>query len=138
MGIEHLDDLGKIEQGAGEPIDLVDHNDIQLRSTDVVQEALQSRALQRSPGIAAIIIVGRQSHPTFVLLACDKGLAGFALRIERVEVLLEPLLSRLARINGAAQLPAALLCADHRSPRHLKRPSSGLIRRSVGRTSGRQ
>ena len=92
MGIEHLNDLGKVEQGAGEPIDLVDDNDVDLRPADVGQKALQSRSLQRSPGIAAIVIVGRQHDPAFVLLTCDKGLAGFALRIERVEVLLEALL----------------------------------------------
>src|SRR5262245_7931733 len=35
MGIEHLDDLGKVEQGAGKPIDLVDDNDVDLRTPDV-------------------------------------------------------------------------------------------------------
>ena len=93
MGIEHLNDLGKVEQGAGEPIDFVHDNDVHLRPADVVQEALQSWPLQRSPGIAAIVIVGRHGHPAFVLLTGDEGLAGFTLRIERVEVLLQALLS---------------------------------------------
>ena len=30
MGIEHLNDFGKVEQGAGEPIDFVHHDHIHL------------------------------------------------------------------------------------------------------------
>jgi hypothetical protein len=68
VGVEHLNDFGKIEQGAGEPINLVDHNDVHLRSADVSQKALEGGPFKRSAGIAAIVIVGRQGHPAFVLL----------------------------------------------------------------------
>ena len=45
MGIEHLNDLGKVEQGAGEPIDFVHDDDVDLRTADVSQKPLQSRSL---------------------------------------------------------------------------------------------
>ena len=79
----------------------------------------------------------RQSDPTFVLLTCDEGLTGFPLRIERVEALLETLLGRLAGVDGAPQFRVALLYQPQiaYSP---KCPASGLVRRNVVPTNGRQ
>jgi hypothetical protein len=56
-------------------------------------QALQSWPLQHAPRVATIVIMSRQGHPAFVLLTQDKGLASFTLRIERVEILLQALLS---------------------------------------------
>jgi len=93
MSIEHLNDLSKVKQRAGEQIDLVHDNDINLRAPDVSQKPLQSWSLQRCSGVAAIVILSLEGHPALMLLTCNEGLAGFPLRIERVEVLLEALLS---------------------------------------------
>src|SRR3954452_20812605 len=66
---------------------------------------------------------GAQREPALVLLAHDVGLAGLALSVERVEVLLEPLLRGLARVDGAANAGAPLrgpvmrLLAHPRPPR---------------------
>ncbi len=46
-----------------------------------------------------------------MLLAGDIGLAGLALRIERVEVLIQPLFGALAGIDGAADP------THHRTPK---------------------
>ena len=43
--------------------------------------------------------------PAFVLLADDVGLAGLALGVEGVELLLQPILGGLARVDGAADNP---------------------------------
>ena len=92
MRIEHLNDLGEVKQRAGEPIDLVHDNDVDPRPTNFGQKPLQGWSLQRSAGIAAVVIVGGQHDPAFMLLTGDEGLAGLVLRIEGVEVLLEALL----------------------------------------------
>jgi len=56
-------DLGKVEQGAGEPIDLVDRNHVDLRPAHIGQEALQSWPVQSYSGITPIVILGRRDHP---------------------------------------------------------------------------
>ena len=45
-----------------------------------------------------------------MLLARDVGLAGFPLRIERIELLLEALLRRFAGVDGAAVGQAPVYC----------------------------
>jgi hypothetical protein len=63
---------------------------------------LQAGALERATGDATVIIAVRQLSPPLALLAGHIGGAGFALRIQRVERLLEPLIGGLARVDGAA------------------------------------
>src|SRR6476659_1780893 len=48
------------------------------------------------------ILSRAQAHPAFVPLAVDEGLAGFALRLQRIELLFEPLLGRLAGVDRTA------------------------------------
>jgi hypothetical protein len=50
---------------------------------------LQGGPLQIATREPAIHIAGSDQYPTLVALAADEGLAGFALRRERVELLLE-------------------------------------------------
>ncbi len=57
--IEDLDQLGEVEQRAGQPVDLVDHDDVDLAGCDVGEQPLQGRALQRAAREAAIVIVAR-------------------------------------------------------------------------------
>src|SRR6516162_140901 len=63
---------------------------------------LQSRPVHRGAGEPAVIISRAQAHPAFVPLAVDKRLAGFVLRLQRIELLFEPLLGRLAGIDRTA------------------------------------
>src|SRR5690606_9953000 len=78
------------------------------------QQPLQCRPLQRAAGMAAIVIALTDSSKTFRALTGDIGLAGFALRIERVELHVEPFLARLSGVDRAAQT-ALGLCSVHRS-----------------------
>jgi hypothetical protein len=80
--IEDLDDLGKIGERAGQPVDLVDDHDIDAPGRDVGEQPLQSRLTHRRAGEPAVIITRAQAHPVFVVLTGDKGLAGLALRLQ--------------------------------------------------------
>ena len=73
-------------------VNFVDHHHVDLAFANIAQELLQGRAVHRPAGKAAVVVQSRQDHPAFMLLGEDKGRAGFALGIERVEGLLQPLL----------------------------------------------
>jgi predicted dehydrogenase len=60
---------------------------------------LERGSLQIAAGEPAIVITGSRQHPALVLLAADESLAGFALRRERVELLLEPFLGGFAGVD---------------------------------------
>src|SRR6185312_4683020 len=53
-------------------------------------------------GEPAVVIWLGQDLPALVLLAGDERLTGLALGVERVEILLQPLLAALSRIDRAA------------------------------------
>src|SRR5260221_13237094 len=69
---------------------------------DIGEEALQGRTLQSAAGKPAIIIGGLDQPPALAPLAADKGLAGFALRLQRVELLIQPVLGGFAGVDRAA------------------------------------
>ena len=105
--VEHFDDLGEVDERAGQTVDLVDDHDIDLPCRDVGEQALQRRPLHvaaREPGV--IVELGKRL-PAFVLLASDVSLAGLALGVERIELLLEPFLRRFAGVDRAAEAAAA-------------------------------
>jgi hypothetical protein len=79
--IEDLDDLGKIGERAGQPVDLVDDHGVDPPRRDVGEQPLQRRPTHRCAGEPAVIIPRAQAHPAFVALAGDKGLAGLPLRL---------------------------------------------------------
>src|SRR2546430_14288638 len=55
-GIEDLDDLGKIGERAGQPVDLVDNDGVDPPRREVSQQLLQSRPIHRGAGEPAVII----------------------------------------------------------------------------------
>ncbi len=103
VGVEHLDDLGEVGERAGQAVDLVDHHRIDLAGVDIGEQALQGGAFHRAARIGAVVIGGLDQMPAFAGLASYIGLAGLALGMEGVELLLQPFLGRLAGIDGAAQ-----------------------------------
>ena len=103
MGVESLDDLGKVGERTGEAVDLVDDDHLDTARFDVREQLLETRAPHVAAGKSTIVVVGADGLPAFMFLALDIGLAGFPLRIERVEFLLESLLRRLAGIDGAVE-----------------------------------
>src|SRR6516162_5473208 len=72
-----------------------------------------SRSIFCRAGEAAVVITSGQAHPAFVPLAADERFAGFALRLQRIEFLLKPLLGGFAGVDRAAN-PCAPPCAAAR------------------------
>jgi hypothetical protein len=104
VAVEDFHQLGEVDERARQPVDLVDHHHIHKPILDVGKETLQGRAFQRATGDAAIIILIAHQHPAFGALARHIGLAGFALGVQRVELLLQPFLGGFAGVDRAAQL----------------------------------
>ena len=102
--VEHLDDAGEVGQRARQPVDLVDDDDVDDAALDVAQQPLQRRALHAAAGEAAVVVAVADQDPALALLALDVGQPRLALRVERVELHLQPLFRGLARVDGAAQL----------------------------------
>jgi hypothetical protein len=102
MGVEQLDQLGEVRERPGQPVDLVDHDDIDPAVPDIRQQPLQRRALGRATGIAAVVIAGADQGPAVMGLAADVGLRRLVLGVEGVELLVEPVLGRDPGIDCAA------------------------------------
>jgi hypothetical protein len=66
--VEGFHDLGEVEQRTREPVDLIDHHDVNLAGTNVAKQSLQGRAVHGPAGKAAVIIERWQDRPAFVLL----------------------------------------------------------------------
>jgi len=75
LGIEQLNELSEVCERAGEPIDLVDHDDIDHPRSNRCQEALQCRPLERAAGKPAVIKTFSDQTPALVGLAFDVGVA---------------------------------------------------------------
>jgi hypothetical protein len=73
-----------------ETIDFVDNDSVESPCLDVFQQPAERRPVDVAAGEPAIVVSGGESNPPFVLLTLDVGLARLALRIERVERLIEP------------------------------------------------
>src|SRR5712691_8795382 len=113
-------ELGKGQQHIeGQPPDLVDDDDVDPASLDVGKQLLQCRPLHVATREPAVVVAGSGQYPALVTLAADIGLAGFALRLERVELLLEPFLGGFAGVDRAA-FPARVT-PRHRSPPSVRR-----------------
>ncbi|MEI2707375.1 MAG: hypothetical protein V9E89_19545 [Ilumatobacteraceae bacterium] len=102
--VEHLDQLGEVGERAAEAVDLVDHHHIDQPVLDVSHEPLQAGAFQRAARDAAVVVLIADQHPALGPLAGDECLAGFALGMKAVELLLQPFLGGFPGVDGAAKL----------------------------------
>ena len=103
MLVEHLDQLGEVGERAGQPIDLIDDDHVDPSRLHVNEQLLERRPIHRPAGEAAVVVTIPNQSPALVRLALDVGLARLPLSVEGVEILLEPLVGRDARIDGAPQ-----------------------------------
>jgi hypothetical protein len=78
LGVEDLDQPGKVGERAGQPVYLVDDHDI-----DPPRPLLQSGPLHCRAGKPAVVIASGQAHPPLGPTAVDEGLAGFTPRLQR-------------------------------------------------------
>ena len=91
----------EIEKRPAQSVHLVDDDTIDPVGIDILQQLLQSRTVKIPAGEASVVIMFRDQGPAGMLLAFDECLAGLALRVERVELLIETLLGRFASVNYA-------------------------------------
>ena len=60
--LEPFDELRKVGKATGQPVDLVDHNLVDETGIDVVEQALQARALQGSSRAPRVLVDSWQQH----------------------------------------------------------------------------
>ena len=101
--VEEVNHLHEVQQRAGQPVDLVDDDHIDLPGVDVRQQAAQPRTLHVPARETTIVIAIRQSRPAPHPLSFDIVFRRFPLRIQRVELLFETFLVALAGVDGTAQ-----------------------------------
>src|SRR5690606_36416199 len=119
--LEAREQLREVEERAAQAVDLVDDHDVDLARVDVGEQALERGALDVRAGEAAVVVALGQRLPALAPHRADIELRGLALRVEGVEVGLEPLARRLAGVDGAAHPPwrlggAALRASAHPCP----------------------
>src|SRR5271169_7034629 len=89
-------------RASGSAVDLVDDDDIDPSRREIGEQLLQSGPIDRGAGEPAVVISLGQAYPALVPLAVYEGFAGLTLRLQRIELLLEPFLGRFASINCAS------------------------------------
>ncbi len=102
MPLEDFDQSGEIAKTAGQPVDLVHHDDVDLAGLDVSHQAFEARPFHIAAGEAGIDVVVGHWNPALGALAGDVGQSGILLRIEGIEGLVETLVAGNAAIDGAA------------------------------------
>ncbi len=127
MSVEHFNELRKVHQRARQTVDLVNHHHIDQPVLDVRQQPLQAGALKRTTRNAAIVVLITQQRPTLGALAGNVGLASLALRVQAVEVAIQPFFGRFSGVDGAAQFTHKIVGVDgcvHVSLRVCLRPKN--------------
>src|SRR6266436_7035932 len=99
MGIEQLNQLGEVRQRPRQAVDLIDNDDVNFPGADIVQQSLQVRSVSGPAGISPIVIAGTDQGPAGMGLAFNVGGGGLVLRIQRVELLVEPVLESASRLS---------------------------------------
>ena len=82
VGVEQVDQPGKVGQRASEAIDLVDDDDVDQPGGDICQQGLEGGSLQTAAGEAAVVIEGWYKRPAFMRLAFDIGFTSLTLVVE--------------------------------------------------------
>ncbi len=103
--IKELQQLAEVEEGTGEPVNLVDDHAVDAPFLDVGQQALEAGAFDVGSGEAAVVIKLFADGPAFMLLAFYIVLSGLALVIKGSEFLLQPFGGGFARVDRAHEMP---------------------------------
>jgi hypothetical protein len=56
VGVECLDQLGEVGERTGQPIDLIDDDNVDPSGLDIDEQFLQSRSIHRTAGKTAIVV----------------------------------------------------------------------------------
>jgi len=76
LGIEGFDQLGEVRQRTGQPVDLVDNDDVNPTGVDILQELLEGRAVEITAGISGVVIVLGNGLPceAWLLISASQAL----------------------------------------------------------------
>jgi len=100
---ELADGVGLIaENGAVKMIILDAAGKLFCAGVDIGEQSLQRRSFHVASREAAVVVAFGQASPALVDLAADESLGGLALGVQRVELLFQPFLGGLARVDGTA------------------------------------
>jgi hypothetical protein len=102
VGIGQLHQLGEIRQRPRQAVNLIDDDDVNLPGANIDQQPLQIGTVGGPAGIAAIVVAGPDQGPAGMGLAFDIGRGGVVLRVQRVELLVKPVLGGDPGIDRAA------------------------------------
>ena len=128
MFVEDFNDLREIRQRAGQSVDLVEQDDIDLTFFDIGKQPFERWPIHRAAGEPAIIITVFDNRPAFVALALGIGFTGVILSVEAVIFLFKAILGRFAGVDGTAN--------NFASARHVS-PALSSVRRIGDLTSAR-
>ena len=113
MLVEDLGQFGEVGERAGQAIDLVDDDDVELASPHQVHQLLKAWTVHVAAGEATVVEAIGEQLPAFMGLRANIGLACLALGLERVKILFEAVLGGFAGVDGTAEL---LLLAHQSAP----------------------
>ena len=81
VAVELLHDLREVQQGPGEPVDLVDQDQVHQAPGDMVHELAEPRTIGISSGEPTVVVGFLTGHPPAACLAPDVIQAGFTLGV---------------------------------------------------------
>jgi hypothetical protein len=64
MLVEEFHQLGEVRQRSGQPVDLVDDNDVDLSTADIIEQFLKGWAIEGHTGQTPIIIPRSSRQPS--------------------------------------------------------------------------
>ncbi len=99
MLVEFSQQIGEIREGAAQPVNLVHYDHIDFAVADVFHQFFQSRTLDGTAGVTAVIVMLGQTYPALLALAFHIGFPGFALGIKRIEIHIQSLVRAFAGVD---------------------------------------
>ena len=90
MLLKHTHQPREVEQGSAEAIHLINHDAIDFAGLDMFEQVLQRGPVEIRARESAVVVIVRNGGPAQMPLALDVRFGGFALRLKRVELLVEP------------------------------------------------
>ena len=99
--VENLDDPREIHQRPAEAVNLIDDHTVDCSGLDRRQKPFQRGALHVAARESAVVERLGDHLPALAFLTADIGFRRFPLRVQGVEFLLQPLLGRFPRVDGA-------------------------------------
>src|SRR5690606_5947027 len=99
--VEALHHFGEVQERSAEAGDLVNDDHVDLAGVDVGEQPLERGAIQILAAEAAVVVARADELPALVRLRAHVLHARLTLRVEGVELLLEPLRDALACVDRA-------------------------------------